>query len=579
MARGRRCDARRFPFALRYFRQEAAGPGTARNLGIEQAAGELVLFIGDDILADERLLEEHLLAHAATPGSGAAVLGHIDWPATMPHERGDGVRLRRRDAAVRLHATFRRLPVARSPVLLHEQHLAEAAVPRRRGRRRRSLRSLLPPRRVRRLRVRVQADAARPANPLCRQRARGVTITGWISTAFAGREFGAGEMAVVFYRKHPGQDEQLQVRWLAELVEPRRRCWQQPDFLRHLEAFDRQTDTLLRRARRVARGADRHRAATRSPRRPACPATVFAPALHNVLRVVFDVQRTRGKLQEWFSMVEDPAKVHAAQTLASVMRKIEFLNANAGNLGSLPHPVPIDPHAVATLSGRIAAYRWDAGDGRCTGSWSAQTRTAAGAAAFPWNPVHFRPCGQSRSVHRGAPPIGGRDAWLNELSTRSPPDPKPGGMKMNPTLRALRSGWKRVSGRIGGVRNKTRNSAAKVASRWAGLASDTFVQDLERVSWTGIPQVHLNHNFLITGSRETYWIDWMRERFFPGGDAGDTLSLGCGAGHLDRIFKEHGFSFRSFTGIDISEEAIDRARTLARRDRPRLRRSATLPPI
>ena len=67
----------------------------------------------------------------------------------------------------------------------------------------------------------------------------------------------------------------------------------------------------------------------------------------------------------------------------------------------------------------------------------------------------------------------------------------------------------------------------------------------------------------MTGSRETYWIDWMRERFFPGGNAGDTLSLGCGAGHLDRILKQHGFTFRSFTGIDISEEAIDRARMLA----------------
>ena len=55
----------------------------------------------------------------------------------------------------------------------------------------------------------------------------------------------------------------------------------------------------------------------------------------------------------------------------------------------------------------------------------------------------------------------------------------------------------------------------------------------------------------------------MRDRYFPGGGAGDTLSLGCGAGHLDRILKQRGFTFRSFTGIDISGEAIARARTLA----------------
>jgi len=102
-----------------------------------------------------------------------------------------------------------------------------------------------------------------------------------------------------------------------------------------------------------------------------------------------------------------------------------------------------------------------------------------------------------------------------------------------------------------------------VAGRWSGLASEAFVHTLERVSWTGIRQVHLNHDYLITGSRESYWVEWMRDQFFPGGDAGDALSLGCGAGHLDRILKQRGFRFRSFSGIDISEEAIDRARVLA----------------
>jgi SAM-dependent methyltransferase len=121
---------------------------------------------------------------------------------------------------------------------------------------------------------------------------------------------------------------------------------------------------------------------------------------------------------------------------------------------------------------------------------------------------------------------------------------------------------KRLSRRIlGSARH--RNASGKVASRWSGLASEAFVHDLERVSWSGIPQVHRNHDYLITGSRETYWIDWMRDRYFPSGDAGDTLSLGCGAGHLDRIFKQRGFKFRSFTGIDISEGAIERARVLA----------------
>jgi SAM-dependent methyltransferase len=120
-----------------------------------------------------------------------------------------------------------------------------------------------------------------------------------------------------------------------------------------------------------------------------------------------------------------------------------------------------------------------------------------------------------------------------------------------------------VAGRALGAGRSEPSNADKVAGRWSRLASEAFVHDLERISWTGIPQIHLNHNYLITGARETYWIEWMRDRFFTGSYAGDALSLGCGAGHLDRIFKRCGLGFRSFTGIDISEGAIDRARALA----------------
>jgi SAM-dependent methyltransferase len=129
--------------------------------------------------------------------------------------------------------------------------------------------------------------------------------------------------------------------------------------------------------------------------------------------------------------------------------------------------------------------------------------------------------------------------------------------------RMVRTGWKHFSGRVLTSIRHDRTNSDKVASQWSQLASEAFVRDLDRISWSGIPQVHLNHNYLITGSRQTYWVDWMRDRFFRAGDAGDALSLGCGAGHLDRIFKRCGFSFRSFTGIDISEGAVAQARELA----------------
>jgi len=108
-----------------------------------------------------------------------------------------------------------------------------------------------------------------------------------------------------------------------------------------------------------------------------------------------------------------------------------------------------------------------------------------------------------------------------------------------------------------------RGLSASVSARWAGLASADYVKGLDDLSWSGIRQVHLNHNYLVTGSRATYWVDWIRDHYLRNGDAGDALSLGCGAGHLDRILSQQGFVFRSFTGIDISGPAVDHARVQA----------------
>jgi SAM-dependent methyltransferase len=103
---------------------------------------------------------------------------------------------------------------------------------------------------------------------------------------------------------------------------------------------------------------------------------------------------------------------------------------------------------------------------------------------------------------------------------------------------------------------------AAVARLWDRLASDEFTRDLERCSWTGLPAVHANHNYLVTGDRDIYWVDWLRDRYFPGRNAGDVLSLGCGNGHLDRIFGQRGLAMRSLTGFDISPAAVARAQSL-----------------
>lgn len=67
------------PCVLRYFKQENKGPAVARNVGIENANGEIILFIGDDIIATSTLLEEHIKWHKNYPEDNVAVLGYVTW--------------------------------------------------------------------------------------------------------------------------------------------------------------------------------------------------------------------------------------------------------------------------------------------------------------------------------------------------------------------------------------------------------------------------------------------------------------------------------------------------------------------
>jgi len=64
---------------LRYFKQEHKGPAAARNVGIRNAKGEIILFIGDDIIATPTLLEEHSKWHREYPDDNVAVLGYVTW--------------------------------------------------------------------------------------------------------------------------------------------------------------------------------------------------------------------------------------------------------------------------------------------------------------------------------------------------------------------------------------------------------------------------------------------------------------------------------------------------------------------
>ncbi len=68
-----------FRFTLRPLRQDNAGQGNARNYGLNEANGDIVMFVGDDIFLHPLALSRHLRVHAEHPAREFAVLGFTTW--------------------------------------------------------------------------------------------------------------------------------------------------------------------------------------------------------------------------------------------------------------------------------------------------------------------------------------------------------------------------------------------------------------------------------------------------------------------------------------------------------------------
>lgn len=65
------------PYALRVVEQHNAGPAAARNRALHAACAELIVFVDDDVVPDERLLELHLGAHAPDASDCVVALGPL----------------------------------------------------------------------------------------------------------------------------------------------------------------------------------------------------------------------------------------------------------------------------------------------------------------------------------------------------------------------------------------------------------------------------------------------------------------------------------------------------------------------
>ena len=71
-------------FPLTFFKQEKKGPAAARNLGIKNSTGTLILIMGDDIIADSSLVKEHVEWHTVKyPPDNAAILGFAQWSSQI----------------------------------------------------------------------------------------------------------------------------------------------------------------------------------------------------------------------------------------------------------------------------------------------------------------------------------------------------------------------------------------------------------------------------------------------------------------------------------------------------------------
>ena len=63
------------PYELRVLEQANAGPAAARNRGVLEARGDLIVFLDDDVIPAPDFIEEHLRSHE--PSDGAVVIGPL----------------------------------------------------------------------------------------------------------------------------------------------------------------------------------------------------------------------------------------------------------------------------------------------------------------------------------------------------------------------------------------------------------------------------------------------------------------------------------------------------------------------
>jgi GT2 family glycosyltransferase len=310
------------PDRLAYYAQANLGPATARNRGIHAARGDLLLFLGDDIVADRRLLEEHVAEHQRYPNIASAVLGRLDWPdwqprtALMDYICGRGQLQFAYDDIRRMPSLDYRFFYT-SNVSVKREFLVATGERFDPAFRYAAFEDTELAYRLQQCGLTLQyADRARAVHD------HAIDVDG-----FVRREERAGEMAVRLYRKHPELDHVAQVGYLSGSLQALDRLMASAMVQELIDTVAR-ADGFLRRTGGAIDGA------CDSPRRRQASTALR----DDVWFVVFSVARMRGKIRALLGPA-DSSRLAAAEALVAGFRELDFVARAGPQLAHLASPV------------------------------------------------------------------------------------------------------------------------------------------------------------------------------------------------------------------------------------------------
>jgi GT2 family glycosyltransferase len=316
------------PYPFSYQVQSNLGPAAARNRAMTAARGELVLFIGDDVVPERNLLEEHVIAHRQYPNPTSAILGRLDWPkwrrktALMDYVCGPGHLQFAFDDISRMprldyrffytsNVSVKRTFLTNTGVLFDTTFLYAAFEDTEFA-----------------YRLQLQGLTLHYADDARAVHDHVIDVEG-----FVGREERAGEMAVNLFRKHPELDHLAQVAFLARPLQAVDRLIASSMVVQLLDAAAR-ADGLLRRTAAAIDSPAHEGALPGAP--PVTPDVV--PAVRDDLWfVVFSSARLRGKIRALVGAADD-ARLAAAEALVAGIRELDYIVRAERQLAPIARP-------------------------------------------------------------------------------------------------------------------------------------------------------------------------------------------------------------------------------------------------